>query len=102
MLELSARVPFGKEIGDLLHLESAFERDGEVELASKEQKPVCVGIFFSNCLNLIVEIQNRFDLFRQCFQCFNHPAAFSRGKIAHPSEEQSEKRENYKLRGKRF
>src|SRR5438034_3589175 len=102
MLELSARMPFGKKVRDLLHLESAFERDGEVELASKEQKAVRVGIFFGNRLNLIVEIQNRFYLFRQCFQGFDHTAAFSCGKIAHAAEEQSEKRENYQLRGKRF
>src|SRR5438132_533555 len=95
-------MPFSKEVCDLLHLESTFERDGKVELASKEQKAIGIGIFFGNCLDLIVEIQNRLDLFWQRFQCFDHTASFSRGKIAHPSEEQREQRENNKLRRKRF
>src|SRR6266542_6460773 len=102
MLELGARMTFGKKISDLLHFESAFERDGEVELAPKEQKPVRIGIFFGNRLDLIVEIQNGFDLLRQCFQCFNYTASLSRGKIAHPAEEQPEKRDNDKLRCERF
>src|SRR5438045_2235846 len=95
-------MPCSKEVCDLLHLESPFERDGRVELASKEQKAVCVGIFFGNRLNLIVEIQNGFDLFRQCRQCFNYTASFCCGKVAHPPEEQPEQRENDKLRRERF
>src|ERR1051325_7815490 len=102
MFELGAWMPLGKEIGDLLHFESAFKRDWKVELASKEQKAVCVGIFFGNRFDLIVQIQNGFDLLRQPFQCLNHATSFSRRKIAHPSKKQAEQRENYKLRGKRF
>ncbi len=102
MLELSAGMPFGKKVGDLLHFERAFERDGEVELPAEEKHAVCIDIFFGNCLNLIAQFQNRFDLAGQRFERFNHAASISRGKISHPSKEQSEERQNGKLRRKRF
>src|SRR6266487_2032009 len=102
MLELSARMPFGKEVGNLFHLKSAFERHWEVELPAEEKHAVRIDIFFRNFLNLIAQFQNRFNLAGQRFKRFNHAATVSRGKISHPSEQQSEERQNGKLRRKRF
>ena len=45
MLELGAGMAFGKEIGDLFHLERAFERDREIELAAEEKHTVRIDIF---------------------------------------------------------
>src|SRR6267378_1070428 len=102
MLELSAGVSFRKQISDLLHLKRSFERDREVELPAKEKHAVCIGIFFGNRLNLVAEIQNRFDLAGQRFKRFNDATPIRSGKISHPAKEQSEKRKDDKLRRKRF
>ena len=90
-------MPFGKEIGDLLHFERAFERDREVELPAEEEHAVCIGIFFRDRFDLIAQFQNRLDLAGQRFQRFDHAASFGGGKVSHPSEEQAEQRENSKL-----
>src|SRR5260370_37152284 len=102
MLELSAGMPFGKKVGDLLHFERAFERHGEVELPAEEKHAVRIDIFFCNFLNLIAQFQNRFDLAGQRFERFNHATPISSGKISHPSKQQSEERQNGKLRRERF
>src|SRR4029077_18522085 len=97
MLELGTGVPFRKQIRYLLHLQRAFKRDGEVELPAKEKDAVCIGIFFGNRLNLVAEIQNRFDLAGQRFKRFNHAASIRCGKISHPTKEQPKERKNDKL-----
>src|SRR3984893_8447590 len=102
MLELSAGVPFRKQIRDLLHLKRTFERNREVELPAKKKHAVCIGIFFGNRLNLVAEIQNRFHLGGQRFKRFNHAAPIRSGKITHPAKEQPKECENDKLRRKRF
>ena len=65
MFELCARMPFGKEVGDFLHFERAFESNREIELPTEKQKAVRVPIFAGDFLNLIVQVQHRFDLFGQ-------------------------------------
>src|ERR1700730_2867277 len=102
MLELSAGVPFRKQIRDLLQLKGPFKRDREVELPAKEKHAVCIGIFFGNRLNLVAEIQNRFHLGWQRFKRFNHAAPIRSGKISHPAKKQPKQGKNDKLRRKRF
>src|SRR4029078_7110930 len=102
MGELGAGMAFGKEVGDLFHFESAFERDREVELPAEEKHTVRIDILSRNFLNLIAQSQNRLDLAWQRFERFNHAASVRCGKISHPSEQQSEECQNGKLRRKRF
>ena len=39
VLELGAGMAFGEEVGDLFHLQRAFQRDGKIELPAEEQHP---------------------------------------------------------------
>src|SRR5262245_664770 len=56
VFQLRARVSFGKEIRDFLHLERPFERDREIKLPTKEKHAAGIDIFSGNCLNLVAEI----------------------------------------------
>src|SRR6266702_90634 len=102
VLELGARVTFGEKIGDLLHFQGPFERNRKIELSPKKKHAVHIGVFFSNCFNLIAQFQNFLGLLGQCFQCFNDPASLGRGKISHPAEKETDESENDKLRSKGF
>src|SRR4029450_4940051 len=100
VLELGARMAFGEQISDLLHLESAFECDWKIELAAKEKHAVHIGVFPGNGFNLIAQFQGNLDLRGQRFQRLDDPASFRGGKISHPAEEQTNERENDQLRSK--
>src|SRR2546423_12308029 len=54
VLELRARVAFGKKIRDLLHLQRTFESNREVELSAEEQKTVRIRISAGDFLDLII------------------------------------------------
>ena len=83
-------MPFGKEVGNLLHFERSFQRHREVELPPKEKHAICPGVFSGDGLNLITEFQNHFDLAGQRFECFDDPGAFGSREVAHPAEDQPE------------
>ena len=102
VLELGARMAFGEEVGDLFHLERAFERDREIELPAEEQHPVRIRISAGDFLDLIAQLQHRFDLFGQRLERFDHARPLRGREMAHPAEEQSEQREDRDLRGERF
>ena len=68
MLEFRAGMPFGIEISDLFHLESALERDWKIELAPQEQHSADVGVFFGDSLDLIAEFEHVLDLAGQRFR----------------------------------
>src|SRR5262249_3081135 len=92
----------GKKIRDLFHLERAFEGNWEIELPPEKQKTVRISISASDFLDLIVQVEDHLDLFGQRFQRVDYACPLRRRKIPHATEEQPEKRENYKLRRKRF
>ena len=102
MLELGAGMPFGKEIGDLFHFERAFERDREIELPAEEKHAVRIDILFRNCLNLIAQSQNCFDLAGNASSASitRLPSVVERFRIR--PKQQSEECQNGKLRRKRF
>ena len=50
VLELGARMAFGEKVGDLLHLERAFERDREIELPAEKQHAVRIRVFLAIAL----------------------------------------------------
>src|SRR5882757_6039939 len=100
MLELCARMAFGEKVRDLLHLERAFESDREIELPPEKQETVRIHISASDFLDLIAQLQHRFNLFGQRLQRFDHARPLRRREISHATEEQSEKREDRELRRK--
>ena len=48
MLELRAGVPSGGDVGDLLHLQCAFQGDREIRLSAHEEKVPSRGVFRRN------------------------------------------------------
>src|SRR5882757_2088616 len=93
---------FGEKIRNLLHLERAFESNREIELPAKKQETVRIHIPARDFLDLIIQLQDRFNLFGQRLQRFDHARALRRREISHAPEEQSEKREDRELRRKRL
>ena len=71
VLHLARRIAFGVNVGDFLQLQSAFQRDGVMNAASKKEEIVGAVIFLRQVLGLFIAGQQRLQLggnARQLFQ----------------------------------
>ena len=56
---------FGEKVRNLLHLERAFESNREIELPAEKQETIRVHVSTGDFLDLIAQLQHRFNLFGQ-------------------------------------
>ena len=102
MFELGAGMTFGKKVGDFFQLKGGFERDRVIELPPEEQHSTNTGIFLRDRLNLIAQLENLLDLSGQCVERVNDSFSLRGRELPHPTEKQTDQRQNYQLRRKRF
>jgi hypothetical protein len=66
VLHLSGRVGLGRDVGDLLELQRALERDGQADVPSEVEEERCTVMPLGDLLDRMVAVEIRGDLPGQC------------------------------------
>ena len=90
VLELGRGVALGVDVGDLLHLQRAFQGHAVMHLTAEEKHRPGVAIFFRHAADVVALAQDGGDLVGERLDRVDHLAALRGGEEAHPSEEQAE------------
>lgn len=98
VLHFSGWIAFGMDIGNLFQLERTLERDREHQLPAEEEAVFVVRIFLGDCRDLIVLLEDLFDLRGHLLECFNDFNTVAIAEVAEAPQIEREHSANHNLR----